>query len=479
MKRPKVLLIKSRSVVSKLRVSSPPLGLLYIAAVLRRDLGAEVRIIDSLFEMDMPAAASAEARAFAPDIVGISSLTAEAFLAHKIAAAVKSAVPAAPVVMGGPYPTSDPASALADGSVDAAVIGEGEETFPELVRLVMAEGPRWSGPGAADSIPGLALRAEEGVRYTAARPPVADLDSLPLPAWDLIDYRRFWRLGSMASVGVRPYMPIFTSRGCPYPCVYCHQIFGKRFRARSPESVAGEVALIHRLGTRDIEVFDDISNLDPGRFDRMLELMLENGLESRLSFPNGIRGDLLRESSADLLKRVGTGEVSIAVETASERLQRLLKKDISIPKVTRAIDMLADRRIFTRGFFMLGLPTETEAEMRATIRYAWRSRLHMALFFTPNPFAGTEFREMFLASGRLPGGLRTIDFEYFGAPFNGSEVPDAAYRRLYWAAYYGFYLNPARGWRILRDGPFGWDIPVRAWNLFRTYMTFRRLRESV
>ncbi len=479
MRRPKVLLIKSRSVVSKLKSSSPPLGLLYIAAALRRDLGAEVRVLDALMEPDIPGLAAAEARSFGPDVVGISALTAEAFLAHKLAAAVKESAPGVPVIIGGPYATSDPAEALADGVIDAAVIGEGEATFAELVRLIMSEGRRWNAPGAADGVAGLALPSEGGVKYTPPRPPIEDLDSLPFPAWDLIDYKKFWRIGSMASVGVRPYLPIFTSRGCPYRCVYCHQIFGKKFRPRSPESVAEEIAVIHRLGTRDIEVFDDISNMDPDRFDRIMETMLERGLESRLSFPNGIRGDLLRESSADLLKRVGTGEISIAVETASERLQKLLNKNISLPGVTRAINMLADRRVFTRGFFMLGLPTETEAEMRETIRYARRSRLHMALFFNPNPYAGTEFREMFRRAGRLPDGVSTIDFEYFGAPFNGSEVPDAAYRRLYWLAYYGFYLDPARGWRIARDGPFGWDIPVRAWNLFRTYMSFRRLKESL
>lgn len=479
MRRPKVLLIKSRSVVSKLRLSNPPLGILHIAAFLRRGLGAEVKVMDALFEPDPLKAAAETARSFGPDVIGISALTAEAFLAHRLASTVKEAVPGVPVVIGGPYATSDPAAALSDGSIDAAVIGEGEETFAELVRLIMAEGPRWSAPGGADKVAGLALPEDGGAKYTAPRAPIEDLDSLPFPAWDLIDYKKFWKIGSMASVGVRPYLPVFTSRGCPYRCVFCHQIFGKKFRARSPESVAEEIALIHRLGTRDIEVLDDAANFDAERFDGMLQLLLDRDLRSKLSFPNALRADLLRESSADLLKRVGTGEVSIAVETVSERLQALLGKNLSLPKVTRAIDMLADRRIFTRGFFMLGLPTETEAEMRETMLYARRSRLHLALFFSPNPYSGTEFREMFRRAGRLPAEVNTIDFEYFGAPFNGSEVPDAAYRRLYWMAYYGFYLNPARGWRIVRDGPFGWDIPVRAWNLFRNYTSFRRLKEKL
>jgi len=379
------------------------------------------------------------------------------------------------VVFGGPYPSSDPELALGDPCVDAAVTGEGEETFNELVRVIAGEGPRWREPGTLGAVAGLAFMQEGAVRRTGARAPIEDLDSLPTPAWDLIDYRRYWRRGGMASVGKRPYLTMFTSRGCPYRCVFCHNIFGKTFRARSPESVAGEAAELMRLGAGDIEILDDIANYRQERFDRMLELMLERGLHPALSFPNGVRADLLSESSVDLLKKVGTGEISVAVETASPRLQKLLRKNISLDKVSRAIDMMAARRIFTRGFFMLGLPTETEQEIRATARFARQSRLHLALFFTPNPYPGTELYTMFAEAGKLPAAARPGDYDYFGSAFNGSQVTAALYRRLYRQAYYGFYLNPLRAMRIARDRPRWSDIPARAYGLFRNMASFRRL----
>ncbi len=478
MRKPVVLLIKSRSLVSKIIASMPPLGILYIAAHLRQRLGAGVRVVDAALEPDAIEAVRSALRELKPDVVGISSLTAESFLAHRIAAAVKAESPDTPVVMGGPHPSSDPAGALADANVDAAVIGEGKETFTELVRVIAEEGPRWREPGTLRGVAGLAFRAEGKAEYTAPRAPIQDLDSLPFPAWDLIDYKKFWKTWGMASLPARPYLPIFTSRGCPYQCVFCHQIFGKSFRPRSSGNVAEEVAMIHRLGAKSIEVVDDISNFDPDRFDRMLELMLERNLQSVLSFPNAVRADLLRESSVDLLKRVGVGEVSVAVETASGRLQKLLKKNLSLAKVSRAIDMLADRRIYTRGFFMLGLPTETAAEMRATIRFAYASRLHTALFFSPNPFRNTEMHNMYAKAGKLRSEADPISSEYFGAPFNASAVSDRTYRMLYRWAYYSFYLNPARAYRIVRDGPPGWDIPARVFNLFRSYTSFRRLKES-
>ena len=478
MKRLLVLLVKSRSLASKVSGTTPPLGLLYIAADLRKRLGAEVRILDAALEPDLLKAVRGAVRTRRPDVVGISALTAEAFLAHAAAAAVKAESPLTPVVMGGPHPSSDPELALRDPNVDAAVIGEGEETFRELARLIAEEGPGWKKPETLRGVAGLAFHNGVSSELTAPRPPIQDLDSLPFPAWDLIDYRKFWQRGSMASIGIRPYLTMFTSRGCPYRCVYCHQLFGKTFRARSPESVADEAAVIKKMGAGHIEILDDISNFDPDRFDRMLELLLERNLHPVLSFPNAVRGDLLRERSVDLLKRVGAGEVSVAVETASERLQKMLGKNLSLPKISRAIDMLAAKRIFTRGFFMLGFPTETEEEMRSTIRFAQSSRLHLALFFTPNPFRNTGLYDLFVREGKLPASARTIDYEYYGSPFNGSRVPDRAYRRLYRRAYYGFYFNPARAWRIARDRGRVSDIPLRVYKLLRNVVSFRRLKET-
>lgn len=479
MKRPYILLIKSRSVVSKIKKGTmPPVGLLYIAAVLRQRLGAEVKVLDAMFEPEILKLAAGEVRSRRPDAVGISCLTAESFLAHKLAAAVKAEDRSVPVIMGGPHPSSDPEAVLGDPNTDAAVIGEGEETFAELVSLISSEGPRWLEPKSLREVAGLAVRGEGGVEYTKPRAPIQDLDSLPFPAWDLIDYKKFWATGGMATVGIRPYLPIFTSRGCPYQCVFCHQIFGKKFRARSPENVAEEIALIHRLGTKNIEVLDDIANFDPDRFDRILQLMLERNLQSVLNFPNAIRADIVRPESLDLLKKVGVCEVSVAVESACPRIQRLMNKNLALDKVGRTIDMLADRRIFTRGFFILGFPGETEAEMRETIRWACDSRLHLAMFFTPNPYRNTGMYGMFEKAGKLREDINTIDFEYIGAPFNASEMSDEAYRRLYRGAFMKFYIDPVRAYRIARDGPFGWDIPARVYGLFKNYINFSRLKET-
>ncbi|MBI4655478.1 MAG: cobalamin B12-binding domain-containing protein [Elusimicrobia bacterium] len=476
MKPPVVLLVKSRSLSSKVTGITPPLGLLYIAAYLKKHFRAQVRVIDAAFEADPVESVLKSVKELSPGILGISSLTAESFLAHRISRAVKTACPPMPVIIGGPHPSSEPSWALEDKNIDAAVIGEGEETFYELVRLVHEEGENWK--KSLNKIAGIAFIEDGRLNVTGPREPIQDLDSLPFPAWDIIDYRRFWKRSGMATLGARPYFTIFISRGCPYQCVFCHKLFGKTFRHRSPENIADEISGLLKLGAGHIEVLDDIANFKKEHFNSVLETLLDRGLHPVLSFPNAIRADIMDKDSVDLLKKTGAGEVSVAVETASVRLQKLLKKNLNLQKTNETIDLLAKRRILTRGFFMLGFPTETEEEMRSTIRFAHKSNLHIALFFTPNPYRNTELYDMFVKTGKMPKDFKSIDFEYYGAPFNASEVPDNLYRRLYKWAYYGFYFNPARAWRIARDRPVLSDIPMRVYSLLRNVASFRRLNES-
>ena len=476
----RVLLIKSRSLASKVSGTTPPLGLMCLSSFLKQRRGASTRILDVKFARDPRAAVADAVRGFAPDLVGISGLTAEARLMHEAARLARQTRPGVPVIAGGPHATSDPADLLADPAFDAAVRGEGEETLLELADLVVGQGPGWADPARLAGVRGIAYRPAPGeVALTPERPTIADLDGLPWPDWDAVDLRRFWDRPSMATLGIRPYATIFTSRGCPYRCTYCHGLFGRKFRARSPESVVAEVAeLFRRYGPLDLEILDDIANLDGPRLNAVFSGLLARGLHPRISFPNGIRADLLEPETVDLFCKVGAGEVSIAVETASPRLQRRIGKNLDLDRVRRSIDLLVDHGVFTRGFFMLGFPTETASEMLATIRFATRSRLHLALFFAVNPFKDTPIFADYASRGRQPRGAATADYEYFGAPFNGSEVSDAMFRFLYRSAYYRFYLDPVRAARILRDRPYWGDIPKRVSRLFCNLASFRKVDEG-
>ena len=477
----RVLFIKSCGLEVRNHRYSPPMGVVSLAAYLRKKMGAEVRVAD-VQQMKDPAREVADVvRDMEPELVGLSGLTCEAFILHQSAQIAKTIRTGMPVIAGGPYPSSEPERLLADRNIDLAVMGEGEETLLDLARHIEDEGWSFVKPAGLAAIRGVAYRDEDGAGHLSPpRPLIEDLDSLPQPAWDTINLRWFWTRRSMASVGVRPYMPIVTSRGCPYSCTYCHNLFGRAFRARSAAGVVEEMAALRRkYGVNDFEFHEDCINLDRQRFEAILTGLLDRGLHPKLHFSSGVRTDLLDEAQIRLIRQVGAGEVSVSVETASPRLQKLTRHNLDLEKVRRNIELMADLRIFTRGFFMLGYPTETEEELRATIDFAVSSRLHLAGFFIVTPFPGTRMYEQFKALGKLRNNVSTNDYEYTCAPFNGSEVSDKRFRGLYREAFFRFYSRPGRIIRILRDRPYSSGYGSELSNLLTKFTGFHRRRESL
>jgi radical SAM superfamily enzyme YgiQ (UPF0313 family) len=350
------------------------------------------------------------------------------------------------VVVGGPHATSYPEPCLADANVDWAVVGEGEDTLVELVDA-LARG------GDPAAVPGVVSRGALGAVRAPPRVPAAELDALPPPAWDLVDLGFYARNASMSSMGRRPYLTLVTSRGCPYRCIYCHAVHGKRYRARSPAAVAAEIdSLVARYGIREFEILDDAFNLDYARTAEILERLGSRRPPLRLLFPNGVRTDLLDDAQVARLRRAGTVFLSVAVETAVPRLQELVRKDLRLDAVRRNIDVAVGNGIYVNGFFMLGFPTETLDEARATVDFAVRSRLHQALFFNVVPFAGTELaRAAGAADPVLAGDVDSLD--YYRARVNVSAMTDAELFGLQRSAYLRFYADPRRILRIAAAHP--------------------------
>ena len=367
------------------------LGLMYLAASLRKTLINEVDItIWSL--VSRPSQPERDRQQVLekleeckPNLVGVRSLSIGKDVFHCVASTVKEWDPACFLVAGGPYATDDPADALKNGFPDCVVIGEGEHTVCELVSQLLRN-EEWK------DIAGIAYRANGSIARTAPRPLIDDLDSLPVPEYSLIDFERFSNqfLTFTAKIS-KPHANILTTRGCPYRCAYCHNILGKRFRKRSPDGVFEEIRFIHdTYGITDFQIIDDIFNLDLDRAKRICDLLIHSGMTLTLSFPNALRGDRVDEELIDKLAEAGTKFISYAVETASPRLQKLIHKHLNLENVQKAIEYTTKVGIVTRGFFMIGFPTETEEEVVQTIEFAKASALCGATFFTVVYFPGTE-----------------------------------------------------------------------------------------
>jgi anaerobic magnesium-protoporphyrin IX monomethyl ester cyclase len=437
-----------------------PLGLMYLAAHLRSRENVDVRIID-MASTRMPYKDLArEIQSYCPDWLGVSALTFESEGLHRIAATAKEIRPDLPVVAGGPHPSAYTNQVMEDKNIDFAVIGEGELTADDLSQALRTH-------GSVHEIDGLAWRENGFVRVNPRVRHIEDLDAMPYPAWDLIDISQYRKFVRMSRSGANDYMVLFTSRACPYQCVYCHNMFGKGFRARSPENVLREIRTLYdKYGVREFEIVDDIFNCDLPRAKRIFDLITESGMKILLTFPNAIRGDHADEEFFVKARRAGTVQMSFAVETVTPRLQKMIRKNIQMDKIKRNIGLARKEGIFCQGFFMLGFPSETREELQATIDFAVRSELHAAHLFMVNPYEGTHLAE--LARKMRKPVFNNFKDNYLTSGFtNLTDLSDREISRMRRWGLVRFWLRPSRVWAIVRDYPVKSQLPYLVTILFK------------
>lgn len=370
----------------------PPLATLLTAALLR-ERGYEVALFDAMLATDVDAFRAALERT-RPSVVGIlednfnfltkmcTVLTREATIAMIRAARAAGCR----VAVNGSDSTDRPALYLEAGA-DAVLLGEGDMGFLALTDAWRAD------PGASlDSVSGLALPdGSGGVRYTPARPGLRELDSLPFPAWDLVDvesYRREWR----AAHG-RFSWNMVTSRGCPFGCNWCAKpVFGRRYAQRSPVAVADEMRQLKDAVAPDhIWFADDIFGLTPewiGTFARAVTLR-----DARIPFMMQSRVDLMRPPVVAALAEAGAEEVWLGVESGSQRILDAMEKGTTVEEARAATRALKAQGIRACWFVQLGYPSETWADILRTrdlIREEQPDDIGVSVTY---PLPGTKFHE--------------------------------------------------------------------------------------
>lgn len=369
---------------------SQPLGLLYLIAYIRQKFPEK-------FEFDLIDQAMADltskqilerVKKFNPDIVGFSCLSLDANQMQETAALIKKELPHCLIFLGGPHASVFYDQVLEKSHIDVAVIGEGEETVAELIQ-------RFLDKKSFEGVKGIAYKKDGKIILTLPREPIVDLNSLPFPAWDMIDFKEYGKLPSMNSYSMaKPWSVIFTSRGCPYQCLYCHSMFGKRTRFRSAENVIAEIEILtKKYGVKEIQIVDDIFNLDLERAKKICDLIVEKGIKIKICFPNALRADRMDHELIKKLKKAGCYAMAYAIETASPRLQKEIKKNLDLEKVKQVIAWSNEEGIITHGYCMLGFPGETREEMEMTVKYALNSKLMAAVFFTVVVYPRTKLFE--------------------------------------------------------------------------------------
>ena len=346
-----VLLIRGKPTFMDFIVGIP-IGLAYIAPIAEKK-GHHVEILDLALESSPEEVLRAKVMERKWDLAGISSMTAEWEGAEITANLLKSIDPSITTIFGGQHPTISTDQVLSNEFADLVCLGEGEDTFGEVLDTV-------SSGGDFASVSGLAFKKPDGsICRTAPRPPIHDVDSIPLPAYELLDLDRYAVAESARHTPkYKRAIQIFTSRGCPWRCTYCHDLFGKKFHPRSPENVLSEIELLYNdFAIREFMIEDDIFNFDMNRAKKICDLIIESDMELALQFGNGVRLERLDEELIQKLAAAGTHHMCIAIESASPRIQRLMRKNLKLNQVNDVVRWSRKYGIETLGFFMIGFPT--------------------------------------------------------------------------------------------------------------------------
>ena len=379
----KIILIQPQSRNPSLKV--PPLGLAYIAAVLKSN-HVEAKIVDLNVEnVDLTIYLSRKK----PEIIGISSTVTNARNALEIAETSKRILPRSFVVMGGPYPSMIRNRLLVRHSeVDAALTGEAEFSFLELVKQLQDGKP-------LDAVEGLIFRKETKIISNQPPKPISPLDQIPYPAREELKMRLY---GENAGT-------IFTSRGCPQQCVFCSRpVFGRRWRGHSPEYVLEEIEqLIRDYGVSTLSVLDDNFTVDMERAEKILDGIIAKKWKLAIYFWNGMRVDHMTKQLLTKLKRAGCTAINFGVEAVDPDVIEGIKKGVSLEQIEQAIKLTRELGIRANVFLMIGNPGDTAESADKIIGFVDKMHVDGVHLSMATPLMGTGFWDWVEKNGQWLG----------------------------------------------------------------------------
>ena len=435
----KVLL--SVSVSEERFYTIPDIGMGYLAS-LAREAGHEVDILDCWLENYSLDDFEEHIRKTQPHVVGVKAYSTDLELLREMYRRVKRVSPAIRTVMGGPHPSTESGQRLMRGfpEVDFAFAGEGEPGFVSFLAQLEAETPEYHG------VPGLVWRDETGEIHENEKQLVKDLDSLPFPAWDLLQPERYrWSCCYMNSK--YPAACMSFTRGCPYLCTFCgsHLITGRRVRQRSPENIIAEIRYLQdNFGIKSIDVVDENVVFDREYLTNLCTRLIEEEVNIGWNCPYGVRLDRLDEEMVRLMERAGCFGVSLGLESGSNRILKQIRKALTVEKIIEQVEMIKRvSNITLQGFFVLGFPSETKEEIENTINLAASLPLDLAVFAPLRVTPGTEIYNTLVKEGAIQ---EEVDYTGFGHHYvvrSYCHVSDEEMRKLYRKAYLKFYSRPS------------------------------------
>ena len=418
---------------------TPPLGLACLAAVLREH-GINVRIVDGTLSESYLSAVG-DILSTDPDVVGLTASTDSIHNAAKIAEMIKDRSFFTTVIIGGPHVTAVPEDTMIRfPQFDIGILGEAENTIVELLDTIFGD-YRLSG------VKGIVYQQKGKTVRTEPQPYIENLDSLPVPAWDLLPDLATHYCPPVHTVKRLPAALLVTSRGCPLKCSFCDRsIFGNTSRAYSAAYVMAMICdLYKRYGIREFQFRDDNFLAFRSRLIDLCWLIRKSGLDITWSIAG--RVDMVNPEILATLHDAGCWQIWYGIESGSQRILDVINKKTKLDKIRDAVSMTKKAGISPCGFFMLGMPTETKDDIEDTIRFSRYLDLDEAHFSFCTPIPGCEMHDTAKGYGSFDDDWRKMSM------WNPVFVPwDLTSKQLvkYWKkATLGFYLRPRIIWSYI------------------------------
>ena len=413
---------------------TPPLGIMYIAAQIEKETSHQVEILDAQVDELTYEQLKTEIEKRKPDVVGITTMTFTLIDVIKTAKIIKEINPNIKIILGGPHVIIYPTETINIKEVDFVILGEAETVIKPLLDNI-------NNLDELEKVKGLVFKSNGKIINTGRSDLIKNLDDLPFPARHLTPYKKYyWALSPY-----RPITTMFTSRGCPYQCLFCDRPqLGKNFRPASAKRVVDEMEECQKMGIQEIFIYDDTFGVDRKRVLDICADIIKRGI--KIAWNIRTRVNTVDEEVLIALKKAGCQRIHYGVEAGTQKILNVLKKGITLEMVEKAFKLTRKAGIQTAGYFMIGSPTETKKDIMETIEFMKKLKPDYVHITITTPFPATGLYELALRE-------KVLKKDYW---LEFAENPTAGFTPYFWEkdlsreelfallkkTYRSFYLRP-------------------------------------